>query len=122
MKKGRFCVTTGDTIFSEEDCLKYINAFESDDASDGVMAVTPYIEDEKPLYVEVDASMKILSFRDDVYDGAKYISGGIYALNDKSFTVLENCINNGISRMRNFQRALIELNLNLKAYAIAKII
>ena len=120
--KGRFCLTTVDTIFKEPDFARYVAAFEADTTHDGMMAVTPFIEDEKPLYVDVDPAMEIRTFRDEAYEGAKYISGGIYSLTDASWRVLEHCIASGVSRMRNFQRALVENGLKLKAYSIDKII
>ena len=122
MKTGKFCLTTVDTIFKEADFAKYIAAFEADTSHDGMMAVTPFIEDEKPLYVDVDESFEIKAFKDSWYENAKYISGGIYALTDKSWTVLEECISSGVARMRNFQRALITAGLKLKAYPIEKIL
>ena len=66
--------------------------------------------------------MNIVAFRDAAWDDAKYVSGGIYALNEKSFGVVKECIDNGVSRMRNFQRALVSSGLKLKAYSIDKII
>ena len=87
-----------------------------------MMAVTPFIEDEKPLYVDVDDSMTIRAFRDAAYEGAKFISGGVYALNDKAIDVLTDCMSRGVSRMRNFQRALIDASLSLKAFPIEKIV
>ena len=122
MKPGKFCLTTVDTIFREPDFARYIAAFEADTENDGMMAVTPFIDDEKPLYVETDDHMNIVAFRDAAWDGAKYVSGGIYALNEKSFGVVKECIDNGVSRMRNFQRALVSSGLKLKAYSIDKII
>ena len=122
MKPGKFCLTTVDTIFREPDFARYIAAFEANTEHDGMMAVTPFIDDEKPLYVETDDQMNIVAFRDAAWDGAKYVSGGIYALNEKSFGVVKECIDNGVSRMRNFQRALVSSGLKLKAYSIDKII
>ena len=122
MKPGKFCLTTVDTIFREPDFARYIAAFEADTENDGMMAVTPFIDDEKPLYVETDDQMNIVAFRDAAWDGAKYVSGGIYALNEKSFGVVKECIDNSVSRMRNFQRALVSSGLKLKAYSIDKII
>jgi len=122
MPAGRFCLTTVDTIFREDDFRKYIEAMEADDSHDGMMAVTGFIDDEKPLYVETDENLEITAFRDEAYDGAKYISGGIYALNGKAVEVLERCIAAGTSRMRNFQRALVDAGLKLKAYPLGKIL
>lgn len=121
--RGRFVVTTVDTIFREDDFRKYVEAFRDSPASlDGLMAVTDYIEDEKPLYVEVGEGMEILSFRDAPYPGAKYISGGIYGLDGRGVDVLDGCMARGVARMRNFQRELIAEGLRLKAWPMGKII
>lgn len=120
--KGRFCLTTVDTIFREQDFRPYIEAMEADERYDGMMAVTDYIDDEKPLYVQTDDDLNITAFRDERYDGAKYISGGIYALNEKALDVLADCMERGVARMRNFQRALVDAGLRLKAYPMGKIL
>ncbi len=120
--KGRFCLTTVDTIFREQDFRPYIEAMEADERYDGMMAVTDYIDDEKPLYVQTDDDLNITAFRDERYDGAKYISGGIYALNEKAIDVLADCMERGVARMRNFQRALVDAGLRLKAYQMGKIL
>lgn len=120
--KGRFCLTTVDTIFREQDFRPYIEEMEADERYDGMMAVTDYIDDEKPLYVQTDDDLNITAFRDERYDGAKYISGGIYALNEKAIDVLADCMERGVARMRNFQRALVDAGLRLKAYPMGKIL
>ena len=121
LRGGKFCLTTVDTIFREEQFAAYIEAFEKS-SNDGLMAVTEFIDDEKPLYVSADADMRITGFHDTAPDDAKYISGGIYALNDASLDTLERCIVSGQSRMRNFQRSLISDGLILEAYPLGKII
>lgn len=120
--KGRFCLTTVDTIFREQDFRPYIEAMEADERYDGMMAVTDYIDDENPLYVQTDDDLNITAFRDERYDGAKYISGGIYALNEKAIDVLADCMERGVARMRNFQRSLVDAGLRLKAYPMGKIL
>ena len=120
--KGRYCLTTVDTIFREQDFRPYIEAMEADERYDGMMAVTDYIDDEKPLYVQTDDDLNITAFRDERYDGAKYISGGIYALNEKAIDVLADCMERGVARMRNFQRSLVDAGLRLKAYPMGKIL
>ena len=120
--EGKFCLTTVDTIFREQDFKEYIQAFEQDETHDGMWAVTPFVDDEKPLWVEVDEQMNITAFRDKGWEGAKYVSGGVYSMTDKAFEVLDLCIEKGISRMRNFQRALIEAGHKLQAFSIEKIV
>lgn len=122
-KFGKFCLTTVDTIFREDEFRGYIKAFEADDSVDGYMAVTSFIDDEKPLYIDVDESdMRITAFRDAPWPGVRFISGGIYGLTAPALAVLERCMQQGVSRMRNYQRALVESGLVLKAYPFDKII
>lgn len=119
MGKGKFCLTTVDTIFQEAEFKAYIQSWQNAQA-DGLMAVTDYIDDEKPLYIATDDDMTITGFLDD--EPQKYISGGIYGLDEKSFPVIDKCIAEGQSRMRNFQRQLVKDGLHLKAYPFSKIL
>lgn len=125
---GRFIVTTVDTIFREPDFAGYVRAYESASAeTEGMMAVTSFVDDEKPLYVETDKEMNITAFLDAPADGrsddeSEFVSGGIYGLGDKAVEVLDGCLANGTSRMRNYQRALVESGVALKAYDMGKII
>lgn len=119
MGNGKFCLTTVDTIFREDEFKQYIQAWKNADA-DGLMAVTDYIDDEKPLYIATDEQLNITAFLDD--EPQPYISGGIYGLSDTSFPVIDKCISEGRSRMRNFQRQLVKDGLHLKAYPFSKIL
>lgn len=119
---GKFCLTTVDTIFREDDFRSYIKAFEADDSADGYLAVTPFVDDEKPLYVATDDDLRITGFLDTPADGVKYVSGGIYGLTAPALGVLDDCMDRGVHRMRNYQRALVEAGLRLRAYPIDKIV
>lgn len=122
-EEGKFCLTTVDTIFHEEEFRKYIEAFENDTTgADGYMAVTSFIDDEKPLYIDTDSDLNITAFKDEAWDGVKFISGGIYGLTPPALRVLEECMTNGVSRMRNYQRALVDAGLKLKAFPFEKIV
>ncbi len=120
--EGKFILTTVDTIFREDEFRRYARAFAADDERDGYMAVTSFIDDEKPLYIDVDSDMRITAFRDKPFEGVKYISGGIYGLSHKALPVLERCMAEGVSRMRNYQRALVEAGLDLRAWPFGKIV
>ena len=121
LRGGKFCLTTVDTIFKEQEFTDYIKAFEAS-THDGMMAVTDFIDDEKPLYVETDSHMEITAFADSPTAESRYISGGIYGLDDKALDILDQCMASGIERMRNFQRSLVAGGLKLKAYPFSKII
>lgn len=121
MDGDKFCLTTVDTIFKEDEFKRYISDFKNIEC-DGLMGVTDYIDDEKPLYVATDEELNITGFFDKNDCGCKHISGGIYCLGPKAIDVLNVCMENGVSRMRNFQRALVENGIILKAWPFKKII
>lgn len=121
--KGRFIVTTVDTIFREPEFKAYAEAYENAPSEvDGMMAITPFIDDEKPLYVETTEDMRIVAFLDQIRDGVKYVSGGVYGLSDPAVDLLGRCVEQGVSRMRNYQRALVADGLDIRGYSIPKIV
>lgn len=120
---GKFILTTVDTIFRRDDFLRYAEAFDADTECDGFMGITDYIDDEKPLYVDVNPdTMLITAFRDTPSGADKYISGGIYGLTAPALDILRKCIDNGTSRMRNYQRALLENGLKLNGFNFGKVV
>ncbi len=139
LKDSPFVLTTVDTIFRDEEFTDYITAFKAslaDGSADGMMGVTDYVDDEKPLYIKApspvsprgEAGMRkvfplIENFLDADPDGVcPYISAGIYGLTPKAIDTLNRCMAEGKSRMRNFQRGLIEDGLRLKAFPFSKVL
>lgn len=123
--EGKFCLTTVDTVFRESEFLSYIAQFEAmdDNECDGLFAVTRFVDDEKPLWVSVSSDRLITSFDDTKSEGDCYVSGGVYCMNTKSaFPILKSCLEQGKSRMRNFQRTLISSGLSLKVFPMSKIV
>jgi NDP-sugar pyrophosphorylase family protein len=66
--------------------------------------------------------MSVTGFFDTNNPPCQYISGGIYGLTPKAIDTLNDCIDRGEQRMRNFQRALIRDGLQLKAYPFSKVL
>jgi NDP-sugar pyrophosphorylase family protein len=123
LRGNKFCLTTVDTVFKEEEFAAYIRNFENDTTFDGWMAVTDYIDDEKPLYVSIDEkTMQIDNFSDTSEGKENAVSGGIYGLTPAALHTLDRCMEKGMSRMRNYQRQLIADGLKLKACPFSKIV
>lgn len=119
-----FVLTTVDTVFHEKEFGDYVSSWERLAAGgriDGLMGVTDYIDDEKPLYVAVDDNLDILAFLDRD-EHPRYVSGGIYGLKPNALRTLRACIERGESRMRNFQRALLTDGLKLQAWPYTKVL
>ncbi|MDE7159799.1 MAG: NTP transferase domain-containing protein [Muribaculaceae bacterium] len=129
---GRFITTTVDTIFHPEAFGRYARTFaEAPEDVAGMMAVTSFIDDEKPLYVATTPDMRISGFYDTPRADTRFISGGIYGLDRRAADVLRKCLEEGVGRMRNFQRALVgqapdgthtSPGLDIRAFDMGKII
>ena len=115
-----FCVTTVDTVFSESRFRTMMDEF-SKSSLDGLMGVTSLIDDEKPLYVDVDGGMMIKGFHDS-QDECRFVSAGIYALKTRALDVLKGCLDSGQTRMRYFQRQLLEAGMQLKAFDMGQVV
>ena len=148
---GPFVLTTVDTIFREQEFREYVKAFGQTEA-DGMMGVTDFIDDEKPLYVGVksvaeaaspagealstmgeaggfaeitgffDTREELTASHQESDAEAIFISGGIYGLKASAIETLNRCMERGESRMRNFQRGLIRDGLRLRAYPFTKVL
>ena len=121
---GPFVLTTVDTIFREEEFAAFVDDFRqmvADKKADGLMGVTDYIDDERPLYVKTGAEMEVTAFADSD-DDPHYISAGIYGLTPCALPILAACVERGEKRMRNFQRALLADGLHLKAFPFTKVL
>ena len=116
------CLTTTDTVFREEEFSAFISEFADNKELEGQMAVTAFIDDESPLYVAVDDDDRITAFTDDNSTDTPFVSGGIYCLRTKAISTVNVAVENGVSRMRNFQRKLVADGLHLKAYPFTKIV
>lgn len=116
------CLTTTDTIFREDDFQKYIQYFQRNKDLDALMAVTDFVDDESPLYVQFDKDNSITAFTDRQVGSHPYVSGGIYCLRNAALEMVRTSLEHGISRMRNYQRALLSAQLAVKAYMFSDIV
>ena len=121
LKERPFCLTTVDSIFNQDEFIEFINNSIKEINLDGILAVTDFIDDEKPLCIETDENMNIKSLYDNA-EGHKYATGGIYFFRTDVFTLMEKAINENVMRLRNFLKLLLQNNYKIKAFPFSKII
>lgn len=117
-----FIVTTVDTVFADDELVRLAEAFASRTDADGYMGVTSYADDEKPLWVSTGDDGMITAFTDVPQPGSCYVSAGVYCLPAKALKCLAECRAAGITRMRHFQRALLESGMKLRAWPMGKVV
>ena len=116
-----FCLFTVDTIFQEEEFARFLQYCRYESQACGVLAITPFIDDEKPLWVETDSDQRILSFS-DALRSQNQVTGGIYYFSPSIFSALDQALVAGMMRLRNFLRLLLEKGHSIKAFSFSKII
>ena len=115
-----FCLSTVDTVFKESEFNSFIEFAEKQTDKDAIMAITSFVDDEKPLFIKTNKD-KIIAFADEKSD-SQYVSGGIYYFRPTIWKILAQSITEGKQRMRNFQRDLLKAGLNIGFYEFSKII
>lgn len=116
-----FCLMTIDSIFKNEEFDMFIREANEIDNYDGLIAVTDFVDDEKPLWVKLDKDNKIISFS-STKGGSEYVTGGIYFFKKGIIENTDKAISENMSRLRNFLQYLIEIGVTLKAVKFSKII
>ncbi len=116
-----FCLFTVDTIFSKFEFKSFINFINTMKHFDGVLGITEFIDDEKPLYVELDKNNLITKFNDKANNGS-FVTGGIYYFTTSMYKEIDFAVKNNYKRLRNFLKLLIEKKYHLYGYAFSKII
>jgi NDP-sugar pyrophosphorylase family protein len=116
-----FCLATTDTVFPESEFADFIRYSSSREGTDGILAVTGYIDDEKPLCVSMNGENRILGFSDS-REGYNWATGGIYYFSPCIFNEMESAQKTGMVRLRNYLKLLVSRGYNLEGFPFSKII
>lgn len=116
-----FILLTADSVFDEKEFTSFVNHSTTQKEVEGVLAVTDYIDDEKPLCVRINEKGLIKEFSDSK-EGYNWATGGLYYLDPSIFNEMQDALASGINRLRNFFRLLINKNYRLSTYHFSKII
>lgn len=116
-----FLLTTTDSVFREEEFTEFLKYSMNFKNADAILAVTNFIDDEKPLFINIDEDSKILSFG-DTDNNCEFVTGGLYFFKKDIREEIRDALNENVSRLRNFLRYLINHNHKLFAFPFSKII
>ena len=120
MENIPFVLLTSVSIFKEAEFNAFLNSCRHSSA-DGVVAITDYIENEKPLYVEFDDESIIKKYSDSPVSFS-YITGGIYYFRKSIFREVEILLDQGKMRIRNLLKHLEVEGCRMKAFPFSRII
>jgi len=115
-----FLLSTVDSIFNEPDLKAFLRHSEGRSEADGILAITDFIDDENPLYVQFDSSGRISSFSKPEDRG--WVTGGLYIFSPRIFNEINEILNLRIERLRNFLVYLLKKGYILETFPFAKIV
>ena len=116
-----FFLFTVDSVFRTDEFRNYIDyCRESAGKFDSIIAVTGFIDDEKPLYVHVEGS-RITAFCDEKFDCRK-VTCGMYWFGGDVLPLLKKNIEQNKTRLRDFQRSLVTTGRKVGYYTFSKTI
>jgi len=120
LRGGQFLLSTVDPIFDEREFAGYLAAAREHSAVDGLLAVTGYVDDENPLYVELDASRRIVKFTKA--EKTPWVTGGLYVFSPRIFDEMDAALGAGVERLRNFLAHLLRAGYALEGHPFSTII
>jgi NDP-sugar pyrophosphorylase family protein len=117
-----FC-TMVDTVMRDVDWIMLAGAARALVAAgtDLVLAVTTYVDDERPLYVVHDGGGMVWDVRDDPFVPVA-VTGGVYLLNDFARAAVHEAVERGLRRLREFLRLAARGLLDVRTVLVPRII
>ena len=89
--------------------------------ADVVLAVTPFIDDERPLHVVRDASGRVTRVTDDP-ESAPLVTGGVYAFGPRARAEAAAVLAAGRERMRAFLQSAVVTGCDVRTVEVERIV
>lgn len=121
LKNSRFCVAKTDTIFDEAEFSEYIDYSLLQGEAAGVLAVSRYADDEKPICIAMDEIDTIIKFS-DAKEGYNWATGGLFVFSDIIFDEIQIALAEGNTNSRDFLKTLIARGYLIKGFAFSKMV
>jgi CTP:molybdopterin cytidylyltransferase MocA len=117
-----FC-TMVDTVMPRSDWKQLFTSVRAELAAgaDLVLAVTPFVDDERPLYVACDSQGNVTAVGDQPADPVQ-VTGGVYGLSAAARSAAGRAVDAGIQRMRGFLQQAVRSGLRTRAVEVPRII
>jgi NDP-sugar pyrophosphorylase family protein len=117
-----FC-TMVDSVMPAEDWQEVYAASERwlAGGADAVLAVTPYVDDESPLYVRRDPAGTVLELSDYPIV-PPLVTGGVYAFGEPARRFAREAAERGVERTRGFLKDLVTRGRRVATVTVSRII
>jgi hypothetical protein len=121
LRGSPFLVTTVDSVFLPDFLPQFIAAASQKPGIDMMLALTTFIDDEKPLHVRLDAHQRIIQLGDTAR-GSAYVTSGFYYCSPRISAACAALAPTRVSALRGFLGWLQQHGYWLQGYLAPKTI
>jgi NDP-sugar pyrophosphorylase family protein len=114
-----FVLFTVDVVFGQRTLEEFLRNAGSLRDSKGVLALTRFVDDEKPLWVAVDGGNRITAMG-DAAKGSPFVTAGFYYFNPDIFNEIDAARRKNLNALRQFLGHLIDNGYPMSGIPVAK--
>jgi NDP-sugar pyrophosphorylase family protein len=119
LRDAPFLLLTVDAVFRFKTLERFLKKARGLKDAQGVLALTRFIDDDKPLWVRMDARKKIVAMGDDARP-SPYVTAGFYYFAPDVFTMIDAARVRTMNGLRQFLGLLTERGFSLYGIPVAK--
>jgi NDP-sugar pyrophosphorylase family protein len=114
-----FILFTVDVVASYDTMQDFLDRARRLDNGCGALALTGFIDDEKPLWVSTNETGRIMAIGNQA-KGSRYITAGFYYFSPEIFDLASSASGNGLKALRQFLGLLIDSGYPLYGIPVSK--
>ncbi len=107
LSDGPFVLFTVDVIFGQQTVEDFLQNARTLTGAKGVLALTRFVDDEKPLWATIDRSNRIIAMGDAAL-GSQFVTAGFYYFAPDIFAEIASARRKNLSALRQFLGHLID--------------
>jgi len=115
-----FLLLTVDAVYPFETLKEFVNKAKTTNG-DGILAVTKFIDDEKPLWVKLDDKDRIIKIGNEAYPTI-YVTAGFYYFSPIIFKLVNEAREKRLKALREFLSLLVKKGYTIYGIPVSKVI
>jgi NDP-sugar pyrophosphorylase family protein len=119
LDKEPFLLFTVDAIFPFEALQAFLKKADAMDDAAGVLALTPYVDDEKPLWAACDSSNRVIALGEKARP-SPYVTAGFYLFKPRIFEAMKVARERELGALRHFLALLVESHYPIYGVPVGK--
>lgn len=114
-----FILFTVDAVFSMKALKAFLSGARGIGGAEGVLALTGHVDDEKPLWVKVDSTQRVIIVGDAAGPGP-FVTAGFYYFSPQVFKEMGAARHRNLGALRQFLALLVEKGYAVYGFPVSK--